>query len=216
MLITIIGAGAGISQSVAELFGSKGFKVVLISRNGDKLKGQVEKLNSAGIEASCIVGDAGDETSLLAALEESKALHGEPDVALYNAYAYNLKPLANETWESVKKQLDVNAGGAFNLLKYILPQYKARNSGKIFITGGSLGMQPMPRALALGIGKAALRNMVQAVSQETKGTNVHIATITICGFVKPEDPKYNPKAIAEQYWRLYEQQPGAYETEVMY
>ena len=216
MLVTIIGAGAGISYAVAELFGQKGFKIALISRSEEKLKAQVENLKSSGINAFYAIGDAGNESSLIAAIEQIKLAHGDADLVLYNPYTFNLKPLGRETWESVKEQLDVNAGGAFHVLKHLLPRYKEKNSGKIFFTGGGLGVQPMPRALALGIGKAALRNMIQAVAQETKGSNVHLATITICGFVKPDDPKHNPKAIAEQYWRLYEQQPDSYETEVVY
>ena len=216
MLATIIGAGAGISHAVAELFGQKGFKIALISRTEEKLKAQVEILRSSGIDAFYVVGDARNESSLIAAIEQITLEHGDADLVVYNPYTYNIKPLSRETWESVKEQLDVNAGGAFLVLKHLLPRYKEKNTGKIFFTGGGLGVQPMPRALALGIGKAALRNMILAVAQETRGSNVHLATITISGFVKPDDPKHNPKAIAEQYWRLYEQQPDAYETEVVY
>ena len=203
MLVTIIGAGSGISHAVAELFGQKGYKIALISRSEDKLKTQVEQLTASGIDASYTIGDAGNEASLTSALDQIAEAHGPSDLVLYNAYYYNLK-------------LDVNAGGVFHLLKHLLPQYKERNSGKIFITGGGLALQPMPRGLALGIGKAALRNMVQSVALDLKRTNIHLATLTIAGFVKPEDPKHNPKSIAEQYWRLYEQQPGEYETEVIY
>jgi NADP-dependent 3-hydroxy acid dehydrogenase YdfG len=216
MLITIIGAGAGISRAVAEIFGQKGFKIAVISRSEEKLKKMVHELNGMGIKSTYAIADAGDEVSLTEALDSIHEAQGLSDIILYNAFAYNMKPLATETWESVKHQLDVNAGGAFHVLKSMLPKFKERNSGKLFFTGGGLGIQPMPRTLALGIGKAALRNMIQAVVPETRGTNVHIAMVTVCGFVKPDDPKYNPRSIAEQYWKLHEQQSGSYETEVMY
>jgi NADP-dependent 3-hydroxy acid dehydrogenase YdfG len=216
MLITIIGAGAGVSQSVAELFGHKGFKVALISRNEEKLKTQIEKLNTAGIDTVYAVGDAGDERSLINAIEKIHSEYGLSDVVLYNAYTPNMKGLAAETWESIKIQMDTNVGGAFQILKHLLPKFKERNSGKLFFTGGGLSMQPMPRILALGMGKAALRNMIQAVSAETRNTHVHIATVTICGYVKQEDPKNSPALIAEQFGKLYDQAPGSYETEVIY
>ena len=216
MLVIIIGAGAGISQSVAELFGQKGFKIALISRSEEKLNTQVATLTAAGVDAVYALGDAGDEASLTHAIEGIILHYGEPDLILYNAFTFNMKPIASETWETVKAQLDVNVGGAFHVLKMFVPKFKARNSGKIFITGGGLALQPMMRILALGIGKAAMRNMVLAVAQEARNTTVHIATLTVSGFVKPEDPKNSPKLIAEQYWRLYEQQPGQYETEVVY
>lgn len=216
MQITIIGAGSGISHAVAKLFGSKGYKVALIARNEEKLKSEVTELQSAGIEAMYVIGDAGSEASLDEALNKIREAFGHADAILYNAYAPSYKTLEHETWESIQGQLAVNVGGAFNLLKKVLPFCKEQNKGKLFFTGGGLALYPQPNLVGLSMGKAALRNLILGTVEGLKGTGVHVATVTVCGFVNEKDPKYSPAAIAEQYWGLFNQQPGEFVTEVVY
>ena len=51
-LITIIGAGKGISQSIAKKFGNEGFKIALIARNESNLQELVMQLSKLGIDAT--------------------------------------------------------------------------------------------------------------------------------------------------------------------
>ncbi len=216
MQITIIGAGAGISNAVARLFGGQGFSVGLIARNEEKLTVEAAALNALGVRAAYAVGDAGDGTSLRAALDKIAGELGPADIVLYNAYTRAFKGIEKETWAGVQEQMNVNAGGAFHLLQYLLPNMKAANAGKLFFTGGGLSLAPQPNLIGLGMGKAALRNLVHGVAGGLKNSNVHLATVTVCGYVNEKDPKYNPNAIAAEFWKLYQQQPGGFETEIVY
>jgi len=216
MQVTIIGAGTGISRAVAHLFGSKGFKVALVARNEDKLKAEVETLISQGIQAMYAVGDVSNEASLYSALDIILATYGHSDMLLYNPSSSIYKGLEDETWESLVAQLNINVGGAFHLLKRVLPYFKKENKGKLFFTGGGLSLHPQPNLTGLSMGKAALRNLVQGAAASVSGTNIHIAIVTVCGFVNESDPKYNPNAIAQHYWNLFKQKEGAFETEIIY
>ncbi len=214
--ITIIGAGPGISYAVARKFGKEGYKVALIARNQEKLKQQTEALKGEGIEALVEVADAGSESSLKAALSKILSDWGHSKMILYNAAAIDVKDILEQSWETIKAQLDVNVGGAFHLGKLVLPYCLKENTGKIFFTGGGFAMQGDPQWTTLSIGKAALRNLVQAFAKRVENTNVHVAQLIVCGFVNPEDKKYSPTAIAEQYWRLFNQKQGEFENEVIY
>ena len=216
MQVTIIGAGTGISKAVAHLFGSKGYKVALIARNEEKLKSEVEALKKEGIEAIYAVGDVAIESSLYQALDEIQSAYGHAEMILYNPSSQVYKRLEEENWESIQDQLNISVGGAFHLLKRVLPYYKKENKGKLFFTGGGLSMYPQPNLTGLSMGKAALRNLIQGTAASVAGTNIHIAILTVCGFVNDNDPKYNAKAVAEQYWHLFNQKQGAFETEVIY
>jgi NADP-dependent 3-hydroxy acid dehydrogenase YdfG len=216
MQITIIGAGPGISHAVARLFGAKGFQIGLIARNEEKLKAEKVSLESMGITCMCSVADAGNEISLYKALNEIEAKYGQAEMILYNAYARVLKPISGETWENIIQQLNVNAGGAFHVLKRQLPYCKKVNQGKLFFTGGGLSLYPQPNLTGLGIGKAALRNLVLGAAASVQGTNIHICTLTIYGFVNDKDPKYNPTSIAELYWDLFNQKEKDFQSELIY
>jgi NADP-dependent 3-hydroxy acid dehydrogenase YdfG len=112
--------------------------------------------------------------------------------------------------------MDINVGGYFNLMKMVLPYCLQENRGKLFVTGGGLALGGDDQWTSLSVGKAALRNLVQAFQKKSNATNVHIAQLTVCGYVNPADEKYSPKAISEQYWKLYEQTPGNFESEIIY
>jgi short-subunit dehydrogenase len=215
MNILIIGAGPGLSRSVANLFGQNGFTVTLVSRNEDKLNHEVKELEAKNIKADYIIADAADEKSLTTILHNLQSTGQLPDVIIYNAFSFS-KGIEDETWDSLRKQLDVNVGGAFNVLKTALPAMQESGKGKLFFTGGGFGIEPHPDYIGIGIGKAALRNLVQAAARKVEGTNVHVATVTVCGFIGGSDPKYAPDKIAEQYWGLYNQQQGEFEIEVVY
>jgi len=215
-LITLIGAGPGISQGVAEKFGNEGFKIALIARTEEKLQQQVMDLAKKGIDATYAIADVGNEESLKNALLQIKEKEGHAEVILYNAAAVSVMDILDQNWETIKNEMDINVGGYFNLMKMVVPFCLKENKGKLFVTNGGFALGGDDQWTSLSVGKAALRNLVQAFQKKTLGTNVHIAQLTVCGFVNPEDEKYSPKAIAEQYWKLYSQTEGNFDGELIY
>lgn len=214
--ITIIGAGSGISLAVAKKFGSNGFRINLISRTESKLKELVSDLSLDQIEADYAVADASNEASIKDALKNLSLKFGHSEMILFNASALDVKDFLKQDWSKIKSTFDVNVGGAFHLLKTVLPFCIYNDKGKIFFTGGGLAFQGSKDWTTLSVGKAGLRNLVQAAQEKVKGSGVHIAQLTVCGYVDPNDGKYSPSAIAEQYWKLFTQKKGEYELEIMY
>lgn len=216
MQITIVGAGPGISQSVARLFGQKGYAVALVARQEEKLQAQVEELTQLKVRTMYVVADVTDETSLTAALDQINATLGKPEMVLYNASAMRVVDVLEDDWASIKAHTDVNVGGAFFVAKHVLPAMLAQDKGKVFFTGGGSALTPFPKLASLSIGKAGMRALVQALAKRVEGTGVHVATVTVNGTVSPADSKRNPDAIAEQFWALFQQQPGEFQTEIIY
>ncbi|MCD8071371.1 MAG: SDR family NAD(P)-dependent oxidoreductase [Akkermansiaceae bacterium] len=216
MNILIIGSGAGLSRSTAHLFGEKGFSVSLVARNEEKLRKETALLQTKGITADYSIADISSGQTLKNVLSRFKQDNCLPEVVLFNAFANAAGGLAEETWDNLKKELDVNVGAAFNLLKELLPSYLQKKKGNLFFTGGGFGITPSPEYLGIGLGKAALRNLVQATAAQVKGTGIHVATVTVMGFIGGENPKYAPDKIAEVYWNLYNQQAGEFDVEIVY
>jgi NADP-dependent 3-hydroxy acid dehydrogenase YdfG len=215
-LVIIIGAGPGISHGVAEKFGRAGYRIALIARNEEKLNALASGLRADGIEVSYAVGNVADEHSLRQAIRQVNPGDELADMILYNPSGASNKDILDQDWDTIKSMLDISAGGYFHLMKMILPAYLKHNSGKLFVTGGGLSLSGDPRMTALSMGKAAQRNLVQAFQKKVEGTKVHIAQVIVCGYVQPSDEKYNPSAVAEIFWKLFLQQPGAFEGEIIY
>jgi short-subunit dehydrogenase len=215
-LITIIGSGPGISQGIAEKFGNEGFKVVLIARTEAKLQEQVQNLTQKGIDAMYAVADVANAESLKSTLFFIRDKEGHADVIVYNAAAVSVMDILEQDWETIKSQMDINVGGYFHLMKMVLPFCLKENRGKLFVTNGGFALGGDDQWTSLSVGKAALRNLVQAFQKKAKGTNVHIAQITVCGYVNYQDEKYSPAKIAELYWKLYGQNQTEFESEIIY
>ena len=212
MNILILGAGPGLSRAIAELFGRKDFHVTLVSRNEEKLRNEIAFLESKAVKADYIVGDVSKENDVTSIIDMTVNASGLPDVIVYNAFTNVSGNFEEETWEHLKEQLDVNVGGAFYLLKKVIPLYKEIGKGNLFFTGGGLGSNPMPEYLGIGMSKAALKNMVEATSLVMKDTDVHVAVVTVTGIIGGEDPKFAPSLIAEKYWELYQQDKPEFQT----
>lgn len=213
----IIGSGPGLSRSIAKKFGTNGFHITLIARNEENLKKEVELLKANAVSADYKVADVGDKNILEKTLSDIIQEQGKiPELVVLNAYAMAMKGFADESWENLKKQFDVNVGAAFNLIQFLLPKYKEQNKGKLIFTGGGMAMEPVEGVLGLSMAKAALRNMVQAAATLVKGTPIHLSTVTIKGFIGKEDPFYAPGLIAEQYWNLYNQTEAEKQVEIIY
>jgi NAD(P)-dependent dehydrogenase (short-subunit alcohol dehydrogenase family) len=104
----IVGAGSGISASVARGLASAGLKVGLVARN-------VEKLAPLAAEtgAQTFAVDASDPAAVARLFADADSRLGEPDVVLYNASARAHGPIAELDPEAVRKAIEISAYGGF-------------------------------------------------------------------------------------------------------
>src|ERR1700704_202733 len=104
----IVGAGAGISASVARALAAAGLKLGLAARNIDKLAPL-----AAETGAERFAADATDPAAVARLFEEADARLGGPEIVLYNASARAHGPIAELDPEAVRKAVEVSAYGGF-------------------------------------------------------------------------------------------------------
>lgn len=214
--ILVFGAGPGISMGIARRFGQEGFGVTLVSRQVEKLENEIHTLQQAGINVHSMIADVADPNGVRRVVEEVTRQVGLPEVVVFNASSVEVRDVLGLNWPTVRMMNEVNIGGGFHVAQTVLPEYLSLNKGCLIYTGGGQALHPHPEWVSLSIGKAGMRNLVQALAKRVEGTDVHVATVTVCGFVQESDSKYNPTAIAQIYWDLYKEDPTAFRTEVIY
>ena len=96
----IVGAGSGISASVARGLASAGLRVGLAARNIEKLAPL-----AAEIGAETFTTDASDPAGVARLFADADSRLGEPDVVLYNASARAHGPIAELDPEAVRKAI---------------------------------------------------------------------------------------------------------------
>src|SRR5438552_17909858 len=205
----IVGAGAGISASVARGLAAAGLKIGLAARNIDKL---APLAGEVGCERFTV--DASDPAAVVHLFEEADARLGTPDVVLYNASARAPGPIAEIDPEAARKAIEISAFGGFLVVQQAVRRMLPKGHGAILLTGASASVKGYPRSAIFAMGKFALRGLAQSVAREVGPQGIHVAHFVIEGGVRsarrPDpndrpDSTLDPDAIAQTYLRALRQ-----------
>jgi NAD(P)-dependent dehydrogenase (short-subunit alcohol dehydrogenase family) len=214
----IVGAGPGISASVARGLAASGLKVGLAARNIDKLASL-----AAETGAERFAADATDPAAVAHLFEEADARIGVPDVVLYNASARAHGPIAELDPEAVRKAVEISAFGGFLVVQQAAKRMIPRGNGAILLTGASASVKGYPLSAAFAMGKFALRGLAQSTARELGPKGIHVAHFVIDGGVRsarrPDpnerpDSTLDPDGIAQTYLEVLRQPRSAWSLEV--
>lgn len=209
----IVGIGPGIGVSVARRFGASGLPVGLIARKAASIDAARAALDAARVQATGALADAADEKQLTAALDVVTGRLGVPDVLVYNAGLVRADRPGQLSYEQHFAAYAVNVLGAMTAAVHLAPRMARAGGGTILLTGGM--PEPDPQDTSLSLGKAGVRALTRLLAREYEPTGLHVATVTVGGAVS-RGGRYDPDRIAEEYWRLHAQPPGAWEREVLF
>ncbi|MGH1573893.1 SDR family NAD(P)-dependent oxidoreductase [Methylobacterium sp. P31] len=209
-----IGAGPGMGLETAERFAREGFQVILSARNAAKTQELAEQLKAKGHKAEVRTVDASDPSSVANLVESVEREFGGVEVLHYNAAGMRKATLAEQPRDTFNADLAVNISGAMAAAQAVAPKMAERRSGSILLTGGGFGLQPHPDYLSLSIGKAGIRALALGLFDSFKEKNIHVATVTVAGFVNPGSE--DARAVGEQFWTFHTQPQGSWDVEAVY
>ena len=214
----IVGAGEGLSASLARLFRREGLQVALAARNIEKLAPLVAE--TGALAMSCDVGDAEQVAALFRELDDRA---GTPDVVVYNPSRRSRGPLIDLDPGSVADTLRVTAFGGFLVAQEAAKRMLPRRSGAILFTGASASVKGYAQSAPFAMGKFALRGLAQSLARELQPQGLHIAHFVIDGAIRnpgrtepPDQPDsmLDPDAIARTYWNVLGQDRSAWSWEI--
>jgi NAD(P)-dependent dehydrogenase (short-subunit alcohol dehydrogenase family) len=217
----IVGAGFGISASLARLFAQRGLKVAVAARDAKKLGPLTAEIGGAAFAT-----DAGDAVQVKQLFEDVARTVGEPDVVVYNASGRVRGPLVDLDPAEVARSLHISAFGGFLVGQEAARRLLARKSalrGAVLFTGASASVRGYARSAPFAMGKFALRGLAQSMARELAPQGIHVAHFVIDGAVRSAvrvepadkpDSMLDPDAIAETYWQILQQPRSAWTWEV--
>ncbi len=211
----IVGAGPGLGAAIARRFSHAGHRVGLVARDRAHLRSLAAELEGLGITAAIETADAGEPEELSGAIRALERRQGPCTTLVYNAAVMREADPLDLDVARLRREFDVNLVGGLVAAQAVAPGMTARGAGAILFTGGGLALEPYPNWSSLALGKAALRNLAFSLNKALAPGGVHVAVIAICGIVAEGTP-FDPRVIAEQYWRLASAPAGERERELIF
>lgn len=210
----ILGAGPGVGRALALEFAKEGYDIALGSRTTAKLRSIVSEVKaSTGRRAVAFATDATDERSVTHFVRDAAEELGPPGVAIYNAATYSMVKPTELVADQFVEEFKVNVLGALMLAQQVAPAMKAAGQGSILFTGGGFADHPAAAYASLSAGKSALRNLTHSLAQELGQFGIHVATVTVHGFVQP-GTQFDPVRIARSFVYLNNQAKGKFDIEL--
>src|SRR4051794_27224887 len=155
----IVGAGSGLSASLARLLSRNGMKVALAAR-------AVDKLATLGAEtgAHVFACDATREADVGKLFGDAEAAMGAPAVVVYNASFRTRGPLVDLVPADVEKSLAITAFGGFLVAQQAARRMLSAGKGAILFTGASASVKGYAQSAPFAMSKAALRGLAQSMA----------------------------------------------------
>ncbi|MBO0736815.1 MAG: SDR family NAD(P)-dependent oxidoreductase [Alphaproteobacteria bacterium] len=214
----IVGAGTGLSASLARLLAGEGLRVALAARNAEKLAPLCAETGARAF--ACEATDPGQVANMFAAVE---AATGAPDVVVYNASARARGPLVELVPVEVERAIMVSAYGGFLVAREAVARMLPKRHGAVLFTGASASVKGYPLSAPFAMGKFALRGLAQSMARELAPQGIHVAHFVIDGAIRNPgrvepadrpDSMLDPDAIAASYLHVLHQPRSAWAWEV--
>ncbi|WP_424630290.1 SDR family oxidoreductase [Bradyrhizobium sp. SYSU BS000235] len=208
--VLITGSSSGYGEATAKLFAARGWNVVATMRNPADGKALAALKN-------VIVNrlDVQDRKSIDLAITEGIDRFGRIDAVVNNAGYGLLSVFEAAPREAIQKNFDVNVLGAMDVMRAILPHFRANRSGTIIVMSTAAGAVGVAGESLYCASKFALEGFSEAVSYELEGLGIKIKIIEPgsapgtgftaraqrerAGFVIPDDYKAFTRHAAQLY-----------------
>jgi NAD(P)-dependent dehydrogenase (short-subunit alcohol dehydrogenase family) len=214
----IVGAGPGISASLARALRSAGVEVGLAARNVGKLTPL-----AAEIGAATFAADAADPDAVEQLFDAAEAKIGTPDLVVYNPSARVRGRIVDIDALEVRRAMEVSAFGGFLVVQQAARRMVPKQHGAILLTGATASVKGFALSSAFAMGKFALRGLAQSAARELGPQGIHVVHFVIDGGVRsairPDpadspDSTLDPDGVAESYLAALRQPRSAWSWEI--
>lgn len=174
----ITGASRGIGKATAELFGSRGYNVLLnYNRSEEAALDLLEDLQKKGVSAAVFRADVAKKPEVQAMADFCAENFGGIDILINNAAIAASKLFIDITEAEWDEMMNVNLKGVFNCsqaaLKFMIPQKK----GKIINIASIWGLVGGSCEVHYSAAKAGVIGLTKALAKELGPSNIQVNCI---------------------------------------
>jgi NAD(P)-dependent dehydrogenase (short-subunit alcohol dehydrogenase family) len=212
-VIVVVGAGPGVSGSVARLFAGEGYDVGLLGHDPTALEELTATLQPLGADVEGATADVTRVDEASAAVRRIGEWFGRIDVLHFNPSAFRAKDPLELTSAELLEDVALGVGALLTAVQAARSFMGA--GGRVTVTGSMAADQPSPGAASLGVQKAGLRNLVQSLDATLAPAGIRAVSVTVRGTLSREGA-FTPDRVAEAIHAAAAQDEAQWRTEVPY
>ncbi|HVF74740.1 MAG TPA: SDR family oxidoreductase [Acidimicrobiales bacterium] len=181
----VTGASSGIGRTFARTLAARGYDIVAVARDKQRLDQLAEELQGAhGTAVEVLPADLCDAAQL-ATVEERLVCDPAIDLLVNNAGFGAQTPFVSYDVDAVESEIRLNVLALTRLTRAVLPAMVARRAGGIVNVSSFGSLQPGPRFAVYVATKAYVTNFTESLHEELRGSAVNI--VALCpGFTRTE------------------------------
>jgi short-subunit dehydrogenase len=173
-LAMVTGASTGIGYELAKCCATEGFDLIVVA-DESKIYEAAEECQSLGAKVTAVVADLAKKEGvdkLYAAIGDQPV-----DALLANAGRGLAKGFLDQDFTAVQHVIDTNITGTLYLIQKVGRDMRARNSGRILITGSIAGFMPGAFHAVYNASKAFLDSFSFALRAELSDTRITVTCL---------------------------------------
>lgn len=212
-VIAVVGAGPGVSGSVARRYARTGYDVGLLGLEVPQLvalENEVVQLGADACQAGVNITDVEAATAEMRAIGER---FGRIDVLHFNPSAFREKDPLELSVDELLADVALGVGALLTAVQAARPFMSA--GGRITVTGSIAADKPWNRAASLGVQKAGIRNLVRSLDTTLAPDGIRAVSVTVCGTLSGKAP-FTPDLVADALWAAAWQDESDWQSELLY
>lgn len=170
----ITGASSGIGAAIAQKLNEQGAKVVLLSRNEDKMNEIADDFTDALI----IPTDVTDREAVEQAIQHTIAHFGQVDILVNSAGLMTSSAITKGDVTGWDAMIDVNIKGTLYAIHAVMPHLQAQSSGHIINIASISGFEVTKVSTLYSATKAAVHAITQGLEKELARTGIRATSIS--------------------------------------
>ncbi|MGA9578250.1 MAG: D-threitol dehydrogenase [Terrimicrobiaceae bacterium] len=173
----ITGGAAGIGKAIADLFGQKGAKLVLVDKS-EAVSAAEKELSNNGVQTKGIATDITIRENVERFVTTACDTFGTIDILVNNAGVVLLAPaedLSDEAWDAT---MSVKLRAPFMISQIVGRKMIAQRSGKIINLASQAGIVALDKHLAYCASKAAIISLTKVLAYEWGRFNINVNSIS--------------------------------------
>ena len=176
-LVLITGASSGIGAITAKKLASEGLRIILVSRQLEKLNEVAELIRANGGTAYCFPCDLTIPQNRISLVTTIKSELGVPDIIINNAgigwygYFYQMP------WLIAEELIELNIVAPTHLTSLFLPDMLLLKKGRIINIGSIAGKLPEQGIALYSASKAYLDGFSSSLYRELRGTHLTVSVL---------------------------------------